>query len=136
MSRPYTDRRFTRGVFRAAADPHVSRPPDDDHRLERLICCLPEHRQGPVRWLRSPGARWIRLPLGVLFICGSFLFILPIFGLWMLPVGLLILAEDVSALRRLRTRTLDWIERHRPHWFSDRPPQLPHKRITHKEETT
>ena len=61
----------------------------------------------------------MRLPLGVLFILGSFLFILPIFGLWMLPVGLLLLAEDFPALRRLRSWVLDWIERRRPHWFSE-----------------
>ena len=67
----------------------------DDHRLERLIRRLPEHRQESARWLRSPAARWVRVPLGLLFILGSFLFILPIFGLWMLPVGLLLLAEDV-----------------------------------------
>lgn len=136
MSRRYTDHHPARGAFRAAADPYVPRHLHDDHRLERLICCLPEHRQGPVRWLRSPGARWVRLPLGVLFVCGSFLFILPIFGLWMLPVGLLILAEDVWVLRRLRTRVLNWIERHRPHWFSEHRARLPHRRITDKEETT
>ena len=103
----------------------------DDHRLERLILRLPQHRQGPVRWLRSPAARWVRIPLGVLFILGSFLFILPIFGLWMLPVGLLLLAEDVPFLRRMRTRALNWIERHRPHWFSDH-----HEHARDKEETT
>ena len=132
MSRPYTDHRFTRGAFRAAADPHAY----DDHRLECLICCLPERRQGPVRWLRSPAARWVRLPLGVLFILGSFLFILPIFGLWMLPVGLLLLAEDVPMLRRMRTRVLNWIERHRPHWFSEHHGQITHQQVTKKEETT
>ena len=79
-----------------------------------------------MRWLRSPAARWVRLPLGILFILGSLLFILPIFGLWMLPVGLLLLAEDVPALRRMRTRVLDWIERRRPHWFSEHLAQIRH----------
>ena len=101
-----------------------------------MICRLPEHRQSPVRWLRSPAARWLRLPLGVLFVFGGLLFILPFLGLWMLPVGLLILAEDVSALRRMRTRVLNWIERHRPHWFSQHHAQIPHQRVTDKEETT
>lgn len=127
MPRPYPDPRFTRGAFRAVADRHTPRHTRDDHRLERLIRRLPEHRQGPVRWLRSPAGRWVRLPLGILFILGSFLFILPIFGLWMLPVGLLLLAEDVPALRRLRTRVLNRIERHRPHWFSEHPEQAKEK---------
>ena len=123
MSPPYTDHRPTRHTF-AVADRHAR----DDHRLERLIRRLPEHRQvGPLA--AQSGARWVRVPLGILFILGSFLFILPIFGLWMLPVGLLLLAEDVPALRRLRTRVLDWIERRRPHWFSERRERV-------KEETT
>jgi hypothetical protein len=102
-------------AFRAAADRHAR----DDHRLERLIRRLPEHRQSQLRWLRSRAARWVRLPLGILFIFGSFLFILPIFGLWMLPVGVLLLAEDVPAARRLRGWVLDRIEYYRPHWFSE-----------------
>jgi hypothetical protein len=55
---------------------------------------------------------------GVLLIAGSFLSILPIFGLWMLPLGLMLLAEDIAPLRRVRDRILDWIERRRPHWFT------------------
>ena len=86
-----------------------------------------------MRWLRSPAARWVRLPLGILFILGSLLFILPIFGLWMLPVGLLLLAEDVPALRRMRTRVLNWIERHRPHWFSEHHEQIKDRRRQHEE---
>jgi hypothetical protein len=89
----------------------------EDHRLERLIRRLPENRQASVRWLRSSAGRWVRMPLGVFFILGSFLFVLPIFGLWMLPVGLLLLAEDVRALRGVRARMLDWVEYYRPHWF-------------------
>jgi hypothetical protein len=126
MLRLYIDQHFKRHAFDAAG-----RQTDDDHRLERLIRRLPERRQPSVRWLRSPKARWVRLPLGGVFILGSFLFVLPIFGLWMLPVGLLLLAEDLPALRRLRTRILDWTERHRPHWFCEPP-----KQVTGKEETT
>ena len=119
------------GPFGPAAVSLAAIHSHDDHRLERLIRRLPERRQGAIRWLRSPPARWVRLPLGVLCIFGSFLFILPIFGLWMLPVGLLLLAEDVPLLRRARTRTLNWIERHRPHWFSGA-----HEQLKDKEETT
>ena len=48
---------------------------------------------------------------------GGCLAILPVLGLWMLPLGLVLLAEDVPALRRLTDRCLDWIEHRRPHWF-------------------
>jgi len=34
------------------------------------------------------------------------------------PLALLLLAEDIPPLRRVRDRLLDWIERHRPHWFT------------------
>jgi hypothetical protein len=99
-----------------------------ERRLERLIDRLPERLQKAIRWLRRPGLRWVRLVAGVLFIAGSFLSILPIFGIWMLPVGLVLLAEEIPALRRLRDRVLDWIERHRPHWLgADDPPQTFHE---------
>jgi hypothetical protein len=130
MSQPYTDHRPMRRAFHVA-----DRLAGDDHRLEQLIRRLPQHRQGPVRWLRSPAARWLRVPLGILFILGSLLFILPIFGVWMLPVGLLLLAEDVPGLRRLRTRVLDWIEGRWPHWFAEHAASARRQGID-KEETT
>ena len=89
-----------------------------DHRIERLIDQLPNRFRTTIRWLRRPSLRWVRMLAGVLLIAGSFLSILPIFGLWMLPLGLMLLAEDIAPLRRVRDRILDWIERHRPHWFT------------------
>ena len=47
----------------------------------------------------------------MLLILGGVLSILPILGLWMLPLGLILLAEDIAPLRRARDRLLDWIER-------------------------
>ena len=88
-----------------------------EHRIERLIDRLPERLQKTIRWLRRPGLRWVRVVAAVLFIAGSFLSILPIFGIWMLPLGLMLLAEDIPPLRRVRDRFLDWVEQHRPHWF-------------------
>jgi hypothetical protein len=85
--------------------------------IERLIDRLPKRVQALTRWLRRPSSRWIRIPAGVLLILGSFLSILPVFGLWMLPLGLLLLAEDVLPLRRGRDRVLALIQRRRPHWF-------------------
>ena len=43
--------------------------------------------------------RWVRVPLGVLLVAGGFLAILPVFGLWMIPLGLLLLSLDVPALQ-------------------------------------
>jgi hypothetical protein len=54
----------------------------------------------------------------MLLICGGLLGFLPIMGLWMLPLGLLLLAEDVPPLKSARTRILDWVERRHPNWLA------------------
>jgi hypothetical protein len=90
-----------------------------DWRLERLIGRLPPRIRATVRWLRRPPAVWIRWPAGTLLICGGLLGFLPILGFWMLPLGLMLLADDVAPLRSLRSRILDWIELRRPYWLID-----------------
>ena len=87
----------------------------------RLIQRLPRGFQPKVRWLRRPSARLARIAAGVLLILGGLLFFLPILGLWMLPLGLLLLAEDVKPLRRGSDSILAWIEHHRPHWLGLAP---------------
>jgi hypothetical protein len=89
-----------------------------EYRVERLIDRLPERLRTIVRWLRRPSSRWVRVPAGLLLAGASLLSILPFFGLWMLPLGLMLLAEDVPPLRRARERFLAWIEWHRPNWFT------------------
>jgi hypothetical protein len=74
--------------------------------------------QAVTRRLRKPRSRWARIPAGILLILGGCLAILPVFGLWMLPLGFMLLADDVPALRRLRDRFLDWLEQRRPNWFA------------------
>jgi hypothetical protein len=102
-------------------EPARSKPADRDQdrerRLELLIRRLPRRLQAVVRWLRRPAARWVRIPAGLLLIVASLFSILPILGLWMLPLGLVLLAEDVPPVRRATDRVLAWIERRRPHWM-------------------
>ena len=88
-------------------------------RLDLLINRLPRGAQPVTRWLRRPSSRWLRIPAGLLLIGGGVLSILPVFGLWMLPLGVMLLSEDVPSLRRARGRVLDWLERRRPHWFHE-----------------
>lgn len=90
----------------------------DDWRLERLINRLPNRIRSTIRYVRQPSGRWLRIPTGVLLTVGGVLWFLPIAGLWMLPIGLALLADDVRFLRSLRSRTLDWIEHHRPYWLA------------------
>ena len=114
------------GIGGCSATPHKTVSQHHEQRIERLIGRLPKKLQTIIRWLRRPGLRWVRVLAGLLFIAGAFLSILPVFGIWMLPLGLMLLAEDTSPIRRVRDRLLNWIERHRPHWFGsedacDRP---------------
>lgn len=47
----------------------------------------------------------LRLVLGLLLIAGGFLAILPVFGLWMIPLGIAVAALDVRPLvKRWRRR--------------------------------
>lgn len=56
------------------------------------------------RVFRVPQARWLRIVLGtVLVVLGLFGF-LPVLGFWMIPLGLLILSQDLPSVRRWRRR--------------------------------
>lgn len=97
------------------------RPTFRDRRLQRLATHLPPWLRSAIHGLQRPSARWIRLPAGLLFLLGgTILTPLPLFGLWMLPLGLVLIAEDIPFIRRWVTRILDAIERHRPGWFRRR----------------
>jgi hypothetical protein len=88
-----------------------------ERRIGLLLNRIPEWMRRAVVWLRRPQARWVRIPAGVLLILGSVLSILPIFGLWMLPLGIVLLSEDVRALQRVVDRVLAWIEHRHPRWM-------------------
>lgn len=89
----------------------------EDAPLRRLLSALP----GPVRRsyeaLQTPGYAWIRMPLAILLILGGCVGFLPILGFWMIPLGVLLLAEDVTVLRRPAMRALGavqaWWDRYR-----------------------
>jgi hypothetical protein len=104
-----------------------------ERRLGLLIRRLPSWLQNPVRRLRQPSAKWIRIPAGLLLILGGFFSILPILGLWMLPLGLFLLAEDIAPLKRATDRILAWIEHRRPHWMGLPRTSSLHAGIARKE---
>lgn len=54
------------------------------------------------RQFRLPRSRGARITLGCAFVFGGLLGFLPILGFWMVPVGLLILSQDFSTVRRWR----------------------------------
>jgi hypothetical protein len=63
--------------------------------LGRLIPPL----RAPMSRLRRNSWLPIRLPLAILLTFGGLMWFLPVFGLWMLPAGLLLLAIDLPHLR-------------------------------------
>jgi hypothetical protein len=87
-------------------------------RLEGLIGRLPGGFRTAILWLLRPESRWARIPAGAALILGGFLAILPVFGLWMLPLGVILIAEDLPILRRGVARALDWAERRWPKLFA------------------
>jgi hypothetical protein len=55
---------------------------------------------GFLTWIRRPSARLVRIPFGVVMVFGGVLSFLPILGIWMLPLGLMLLAIDFPPLQR------------------------------------
>lgn len=87
------------------------RPEEWDARVAHLSQKLPPRLQEAVAWLREPSRLWIRLGAAILLILGGIFSILPVLGLWMLPLGLALLAQDVPALKVPLERAARWIER-------------------------
>lgn len=88
-----------------------------DPRLAKLVHRLPPRMGDTFTYLLKPSSRWVRIPSGTLLVVGGVLSFLPVLGVWMLPLGLALLAEDVPALRSSRSKVFDWIERRKPHWL-------------------
>jgi hypothetical protein len=85
--------------------------------IERLIPPL----RGPMSRLRRNSWFPVRFPIALLLIFGGLLGFLPVLGLWMLPLGLLLLAVDLPGLRgpisvviiRSRLTSRRWLRRWR-----------------------
>lgn len=80
-----------------------------DSGFDHLEAELPERVARAIRWLRDPRSRRVRLPAGVLLLGGGVLWFLPVLGAWMLPLGLLLIAQDVPFLRRPVGRGTVWL---------------------------
>lgn len=79
------------------------------HEIDRLEGHLPRWAVRLLQTTLAPRAIWIRVPLALLLIAGGFLGFLPVFGFWMLPLGLALLAFDLPFLRRPMARCLSFI---------------------------
>jgi hypothetical protein len=99
----------------------TTRAADLDQELNRFEQRLPAAMVRGLRWLRKPSSRWKRIPAGTALIVGGCLSFLPIFGIWMVPLGLILIAQDVPPLRSPTARLLAWVNsrwparKQRPH---------------------
>ncbi|MFT8775295.1 MAG: hypothetical protein ABF893_01375 [Gluconacetobacter liquefaciens] len=92
---------------------------NDHERLVRMaLTRVPSRLRGAIDWLRVPSRRPARVLASLLLIVGGLLSFLPILGLWMLPLGLILLAEDVALLRRGVDNLIIRIERRYPGWLA------------------
>jgi len=82
-------------------DHHLVHQNEFDRLLARLEARLPDRLARAMAWLISPSAVFLRLPLGLLFVIGGIFSFLPVLGVWMLPLGILLIAVDVPLVRRL-----------------------------------
>jgi hypothetical protein len=51
--------------------------------------------------VKLPHSKLWRIALGVALLLGSLFWFLPLLGLWMLPLGIMVLAVDIPAAQRL-----------------------------------
>lgn len=69
-----------------------------ERQFDRISRQVPASR-GFLEWVRRPRLHIVRIPLAILLILGGVFSFLPVLGIWMLPLGLLVLAVDIPALR-------------------------------------
>src|SRR4030095_12526436 len=63
-----------------------------------------------IQWLRMPSSFAVRLVIALLLILGGIFSFLPVLGIWMLPLGLLLIAQDVPVLQKPLVSALAWVE--------------------------
>lgn len=63
-----------------------------------------------IAWVRNPTSRWVRIPIGLLFIVASFFWFLPVVGVEFFPIGLLFIAQDIPFMRKPVGKLLLWLE--------------------------
>jgi hypothetical protein len=68
--------------------------------VDRLSQHLPAWLSKLINWLREPKRLLARAIVSILLIAGGVFAFLPIFGLWMLPLGLIIISQDLPFLQR------------------------------------
>jgi hypothetical protein len=92
------------------------------HTAQPITDRAPFALQGITRWLEDLTAwvvqatfrlkrhhnPWVRRGLGIALVVGGLLWFLPVLGIWMLPLGVVVLSDEMHLLRRTRRRVQVW----------------------------
>jgi hypothetical protein len=81
--------------------------------IKRLDERLPRFAGASLRYLVD-SSPWVRVPPALGLIVGGTLGFLPVLGFWMLPLGVVLLAQDVPPLRRPIAKAIHWADRKWP----------------------
>jgi hypothetical protein len=85
--------------------------PDFHEEMDRFQNHIPAWVGHNLNRLRGKRAIWVRVLTGVALISAWCFLPLPIVGIWMLPVGLALLANDIPMLRKPIARLLHFTNR-------------------------
>jgi hypothetical protein len=96
----------------------MSRIPDFHQEIDSLQKHIPAWLSNALNRLRGKRGIWVRVPIAVALIFGGVLGFLPlpIVAIWMLPVGLALLAHDIPLMRGPVARLLHFINRKIEKW--------------------
>jgi hypothetical protein len=81
-----------------------------DARVAYVLGKVPPRLRCAVVWLRAPERFPLRIGVACLLILGGLLSVLPVLGLWMLPLGLALLADDIPRLKPPLERAVRRVE--------------------------
>jgi len=84
--------------------------PEYDEAMQRLEQRLPKFADASLRYLID-SSPLVRVPPAIALIAGGTLGFLPVLGFWMVPLGLILLAQDVPPLRKPIGRAINWADR-------------------------
>src|ERR1043165_982377 len=90
---------------RAASTMKLSDQEVEQYIREKLDRLPPRIAQS-VHKLRNAQPAWLRLVVAALLMIGGLLWFLPLVGIWMLPLGLILVADQFPATKRLLVKLL------------------------------
>jgi hypothetical protein len=91
--------------------------------FERIEEYLPSRLCRFFLWLRRPSSRIVRILVSALLILGGVFSFLPVLGVWMLPLGLIIISQDLPFLQAPLLRAFQWVETTWERWRPWRRPR-------------